>query len=397
MGRKDGDRRVKRAEKGSKEEKTMDFSALKAYVDQLPHVGVPGCDLIVFQDHTPIFHHMAGCRDAAGREPMRGDETYWLYSCTKMITTCAAMQLIGAGKMNLDDPVSAYLPAYAHLTVKEGTSVRPAKRVMTIRHLMSMQSGLSYELIRPAVTETVRRTDGKASTREIVDALAGEPLEFEPGTDFLYSLSHDVLAAVIEVVSGQRFSAYLRDHLFAPLGLEAFTFAPGERELKNFCAAWTETDGKRVPNGPDGNNYRLSENYESGGAGLMGDVKSFITFLDAMACGGSAPDGTVLLPPEMIQLWRANQLGPKSRKTFDAWNRLGYSYALGVRTRVTLAVGTGGALGEFGWDGAAGAWGMMDAERHLSAYFGMHVRNFGYSYDVIHPTIRSLIYEGLGK
>jgi CubicO group peptidase (beta-lactamase class C family) len=97
----------------------------------------------------------------------------------------------------------------------------------------------------------------------------------------------------------------------------------------------------------------------------------------------------------MIQLWSANQLAAKSRQTFDQWNRKGYSYALGVRTRVEADLGGKGQVGEFGWDGAASAWNMVDPVNHVSAYFAMHVRNYGYSYDVIHPKIRDLIYRGL--
>ena len=112
--------------------------------------------------------------------------------------------------------------------------------------------------------------------------------------------------------------------------------------------------------------------------------------LGALACGGGARTR-----PEMSQLWSAHQLGPKGRATFDEWTRLGYSYALGVRTRVDDRIGGPGALGEFGWDGAAGAWVMIDPSNRLSAVLGMHVLNYGYNYDVIHPTLRSLIYEGL--
>ena len=84
----------------------MDFSRLTAYIDTLPTVGVPGCDLAVYRDHEQIYRHAAGHRDAAGTQPMRGDETYCLYSCTKVFTTCAAMQLIERGLMSLDDPVA---------------------------------------------------------------------------------------------------------------------------------------------------------------------------------------------------------------------------------------------------------------------------------------------------
>ena len=128
---------------------------------------------------------------------------------------------------------------------------------------------------------------------------------------------------------------------------------------------------------------------------MIGSVADYIKFADALACGGKGRDGQQILSPEMMQLWSANQLGPRARKSFDAWNRKGYSYALGVRTRVNDRIGGAGSLGEFGWDGAAGAFVLIDPSIRLSAFFGMHVLNYGYNYDVIHPTLRELIYKGL--
>ena len=375
----------------------MDFTKLTAYVDTLPAAGVPGCDLAVYRDHAPIYRHSAGCRDAAQTQPIRGDETYCLYSCTKLFTTCAAMQLVERGALNLDDAVSRYLPAFAELRVRDGGDVRPAKRVMTVRHLMSMQSGMDYNLETPSILKVLRETDGKATTRQLVDAMAREPLSFEPGTDFLYSLSHDVLAAVIEVASGMRFSEYLSKNIFEPLGLRTAGFQLDADKSARMCAQYVydaETRTRRLYPG-DVRQYRLSANYESGGAGLIADVRDYITFADALACGGVGADGARILSPEMIQLWSANQLGPTARRTFDAWNRVGYSYALGVRTRVDTAVGGRGQIGEFGWDGAAGAWVMIDPVNHLSAFYAMHVLSYDYNYDVIHSTLRQRIYESL--
>ena len=376
----------------------MDFSKLTAYVDSLGAVGVPGCDLTVWRDHEPIYRHMAGHRDEAGLEPMRGDEAYCLYSCTKVFTTCAAMQLVERGLLSLDDPVSRWLPAYGDLTVREGGTVRPARRVMTIRHLMSMQSGLDYDMATPTPLAVLEQTHGQATTRQLVDARAKDPLCFDPGEDFLYSLSHDVLAAVIEVVSGMQFSEYLKENIFAPLGLQTVGFRLAPKDLGRLCAQYEFDEVKKlpVPCPREANSYRYSENYESGGAGLYCDVKDYITFADALACGGVGRDGAKILSPWMIQLWSANQLGPKGRASFDEWQRLGYSYALGVRTRVDTSVGGRGQIGEFACDGAAGAWALVDPVNHVSAFFGMHVRNFQYSYDVIHPTLRDLIYGGLG-
>ena len=369
----------------------LNFKALTEYMDSLAAVGVPGCDLAVCRDHEPVYRHMSGHRDAMGVTPVQGDELYWLYSCTKVFTTCSAMQLIEKGALSLDDPVSAYLPAFGNLTVKEGDVVRPARRVMTVRHLMSMQSGLDYDMTTPAARAELARTKGQATTRQLVEAKAGDPLCFEPGTDFLYSLSHDVLAAVIEVASGMRFSDYLRRHIFEPLGLKDTGFFPSAEAEARLCAQYVFNGEKQKPEpcAVMDNSYRFTPVYESGGAGLFSGVGDCIAFADALACGGGG-----LLSPEMVQLWSANQLGPKSRATFDAWQRLGYSYGLGVRTRVNTAIGGRGQIGEFGWDGAAGSWMMIDPVNHISAFYAMHVRDFAYCYDVIHPKLRDLIYKG---
>ena len=375
----------------------MNFSRLTEYLDYLHKLNVPGCDLAVYRDHELIYRHQAGYRDLDRTAPVRGDEVFFLYSATKVFTSCAAMQLIEQEKMRLDDPVAAFLPAYAHLTVKDGDGVRPAKTVMTVRHLMSMQSGLNYNTETPAIEKVMEASHQRATTRQIAEAKAEDPLEFDPGTDFQYSFSHDVLAAVIEAVSGQRFSDYLREHIWEPLHIRGMAMRINDELRKRLCPLYAY----------DPETYSLSERtqaeiedrfnteYESGGGGMIGGVADYALFADALACGGKGKDGAQILTPEMIQLWSANQLCPRGRRSFDGWHRLGYSYALGVRTRVSTRIGGPGALGEFGWDGAAGAWAMIDPSNRLSAFFGMHVLNYGYNYDVIHPTLRGLIYEGL--
>ena len=375
----------------------MDFNRLTAYLDYLHKLNVPGCDLAVYKEHELIYRHQAGWRDVERTAPIQGDEAYFLYSATKVFTSCAAMKLIEEGKMRLDDPVSDYLPAYAKLTVKDGDAVRPAKTVMTVRHLMSMQSGLNYNTEIPAIEKVMKDNHQRATTRQIAEAKAEDPLEFDPGTDFQYSFSHDVLAAVIEVVSGQRFSAYLKEHIWEPLDIHGMAMRLND-DLKNrLCPLYAyepktyslkECSKEEIED-------RFNPEFESGGGGMIGTVADYIKFADALACGGKSKDGAHILSPEMIQLWSANQLCPKGRQSFDGWHRIGYSYALGVRTRVNDRIGGPGALGEFGWDGAAGAWVMIDPSNRLSAFFGMHVLNYGYNYDVIHPTLRGLIYEGL--
>ena len=375
----------------------MNFDKLKDYIDTLPDAGVPGCDLAIWKDHRPVFRHMAGFRDADKKEAMQGDETYCLYSCSKVFTSCAVMQLVEREMIRLDDPVSKYLPAFGNLTVLKDSVPVPAQNTMTIRHLLSMQSGMDYETESPGILAAVEKSGGRAGTVQIVGAMAERPLCFEPGTDFLYSLSHDVLGAVIEVVTGKRFSEYLKENIFEPLSLETIGFSLKEKDKNRQCAQYEfqpETETLTLL-GKVENRYIITPSYESGGAGLYGDVKDCILFADAIACGGAGENGTSVLSLPTIQLWSANQLCPRSKKTFDEWNRTGYSYALGVRTRVELQGSEPETIGEFGWDGAAGSWMMIDPHLHLSAFYAMHVKNFNYSYDVIHPGIRRRIYEAL--
>ena len=375
----------------------MDFSRLTAYLDYLQKLNVPGCDLAVYRDHELIYRHQAGYRDIERTTPIQGNEVYLLYSATKVFTTCAAMQLIEQGKLSLDDPVSNFLPAYANLAVKDGDNVRPAKTVMTVRHLMSMQSGLDYNTETPAFLKVMNENNQRATTRQIAEAKAEDPLDFDPGTDFQYSFSHDVLAAVVEAVSGQRFSAYLREHIWEPLHIHDMSLRMNDELRQRLCNLYSydlETYSMRERT-QDEIDERFNHEFESGGGGLIGSVAEYIKFADALACGGRGKNGAYILSPETIQLWSANQLCPKGRNSFDGLHRLGYSYALGVRTRVNNYIGGPGPLGEFGWDGAAGAWVMIDPTNRLSAFFGMHVLNYVYNYDVIHPTLRGLIYEGL--
>ena len=168
----------------------MGFEKLTAYLDSLDQIGIPSCDCIVYLNHQPVYRHFHGFSDVNKTVPTNGNETYYLFSATKLFTCSAAMQLIEQGLLGLDDPVCRYLPAFSMLTVAAGDMTRAAKSTLTIRHLMSMQSGLDYDLNAKAIINA-RETYGKdASTRQLVDAIAHKPLSFDPGTNYQYSLSH---------------------------------------------------------------------------------------------------------------------------------------------------------------------------------------------------------------
>lgn len=376
----------------------MNRAILTDYLNSLKERGIPGCDCAVYLDHKPVFRHITGYSDPDMKKTLSDNTTYWLYSATKLITCTATMQLVDQGLIGLDDPVSNYLPEYKNMKIKEGPTTRPAKNPITIRHLMSMQSGLNYELELPSILKIQEASNYEASTRQVIEALAKEPLDFEPGTRFQYSLSHDVLAAVVEVVSGKQFGVYLDENIFQPLGMKntGFKLTPDRKANMSGLFEYHMDTMKSTPV-PNKNRYFLTKNFESGGAGLISTVDDYILFLDAMCNKGISTDGYTVLSMNAIDMMREDQLRGNSRKDFDAWNRKGYSYGLGVRTLVERdKSGARSPLGEFGWDGAAGAYAIIDVQNRLAVFYVQHVLNCEYAYGVIHPKIRDLTYEMLG-
>ena len=372
----------------------MNFDSLSRYLDALPEKGVPGCDMTVWVDHKPVYRRMAG--EGRPGKPMDGTETYWLYSATKVFTMTAAMICVEKGLLKLDDPVSKYLPEYASLTVREGETVRPAKTVMTVEHLMSMQGGLDYELSTPALRACYKQYGANATTRQVAAALASQPLNFDPGTHMRYSLCHDVTAAVIEAASGRPFGEFVHENIAAPLGMKTMTFHPTPEQAARVaaCYQWDQKE-RPQPRNPMINPYRLqSEAYESGGAGLFGDLDSYILLTDALANDGVGANGARILSRASIDELRRDRQTGNCRADFDAMGKAGYSYGLGVRTLVDGSRSRS-PIGEFGWDGAAGAWTMIDPDRHIAAFYIQHVHNCGRAFGEFHPAIRDLIYEGL--
>ena len=261
-----------------------------------------------------------------------------------------------------------------------------------------MQSGLNYNLEAPSIIKAIENTNGTADTRQIIEALANEPLEFEPGTHFLYSLSHDVLGAVIEAVSGMKLGKYFEQYIFKPLSMKntGFNLTP-ELEAKMAKQFDYRPDTWSSVKIPKKNRYVLTKNYESGGAGLYSTADDYILFLDAMCNGGTSADGYRLLSEQTIDLMREDQLKGDSKKDFDLFGRKGYSYWLGVRTLIEKEKSrVRSPFGEFGWDGAAGAYALIDTQNNLAIFYVQHVLNCGYVYEVVHPKIRDLTYEMMG-
>ena len=374
--------------------KALDEGKLTAYLDSLLEKGIPSVDCIVYRDHQMIYRHMNGTVDKAGKVKVQPDQRYLMFSMTKVQTMTAVMQLVEQGKISLHDEVGKYLPAYRKLQVKDADGLRDLKSPMLVWHLLSMQSGLDYDLERPGIKRVLQEKGMAATTREVVDAFTESPLIFEPGTHFRYSLSHDVVAALIEVVSGMRFGEYLKKNVWEPLGFTDTFFAKPQNDgLERLAQQYIANENGIVPM-EQSCNYQLSENYESGGAGLVSCTEDYAKLADALACGGVSAEGVRILKAETVEQIKKNLLCEAGlSEIVSTMGRKGYGYGCGMQVFLhPEAAGSPAPAGIFGWDGAAGSCIQMDTASRTSIVYTQHVRNCGMAYDTIHPTLRDIVF-----
>lgn len=378
----------------------MNFQKLTEYLDSLEKVGIPGCDLAVWQNHRPIYRHQAGWKDAQRSIPANGTEVYRLYSTSKVILAVSIMRLKEAGKLELDDPLEKYLPAFANMKVEEHGKIVPAERPITIRHLLAMQGGFDYDMDTPEMKERFPRATPENGMALMMEAMAARPLHFQPGKGYMYSLCHDVLGAVVAEVSGMRLGEYYKKNIFDPLEMPTISFEMTDEKRKRLAACYVY-DGKTHTSSPLASypmdsiieDLLLKIGIESAGGGLIGDVDDYIRFADALANDGVGFNGYKLISRDSIDEMRVDQLTDLNRDDFVRFSGSPeYGYGLGVRTLID-GKRSRSPIGEFGWNGAAGAWTMIDVDHHLSAFYAQHIMECGYCYATIHPTIRDLIYE----
>ncbi len=372
----------------------MNFSRLDKFMDDMPARGYPACEITVAKDGKLVYDRAVGHSDSQGTVPATSKDIYWIFSASKVITCLAAMRLVGEGKIDIHAPVSRYIPEYANITVKKNGAVLPAEREMTVEHLFSMTGGLTYDINTPEITEA-KKSD--PSTLGIARAIAKTPLVFEPGTHYCYSLCHDVLAAIVEVVSGMKFSEYLEAYFFKPLGIKDMGFRPNEEQRARFSAMYTFGNSTGVSkNIPVNNIYILSPEYDSGGAGLFSTAEEYMKIISVVANGGVSEDGYMLIQPEMIALMQENHLCPDALNDFVQYRFFGYGFGLCGRAHIDPVRSLSrSAKGEFGWDGAAAAYSLIDPENRVAIYFTSHTMGSTYSYYNCHPKLRDIVYDCL--
>ena len=351
----------------------------------------------------------SGTSDEAGKVPLTDDAIYRIYSMTKPIVSVMALILIQRGQLRLSDFVMQYIPAFASTQVLCKGGTEPPTRPMTIEDLLTHRSGVSYDFVpdcpvaeKYSEIDLLNRVD--KSLAEFTDLIASFPLASQPGSQWRYSLSTDVLARVLEVASGQPLDQLLEESIFTPLGMaDTGFYVPEDKQARLLPLFGFETidlsysvppphdltllDGEAIyPSRPGHNALR-------GGLGLFSTCADYSKFA-TMLLTGQAPDGTPLISPTMYKLMLANRI-PECQLplTLGPIKFPGYGFCLIGRVMQDLGQAMSlTAIGEFGWEGAAGTYFWVDPQNQL---VGVLMTQFLSTYLPMRDDMRSAVYATL--
>ena len=330
-----------------------------------------------------------GWRDIGRDAPMETDTLFRIASMTKAVTSVAVMQLYESGALMLSDPVSTYLPAFATMEVlappeRGGAeyTLEPARRPITIRHLLTHTSGISYRFLSPPHLASyyvdAEISDGLSQTAgtigEMVDRLARLPLAHQPGALFTYALGVDVLGRVIEVITGETLADYMAAEIFEPLGMLDTGFFTDLTDAERFASIYTPRgDGiVKVSESPvvssdrrtiysNGYPYDGPQTYYSGGAGLSSTISDYARLLQALLNGGEL-DGARILGRRTVQLMTRDHLAGLGVP--DTGQRFGLGFSISGDPGLT---GGPRSEGAFGWLGFFNTVYWVDPEEQLVA------------------------------
>ncbi|MCC6234468.1 MAG: beta-lactamase family protein [Verrucomicrobiales bacterium] len=350
-----------------------------SFVERGDHAGI----ITLVARHGRIVDvHAYGMRDRENRLPMERDTICRVYSMSKIITSVAVLCLLEDGVLRLDDPVDRFLPELKQLKVITGGTVEapqlePAQRPITLRHLLTHTSGLTYDFAGQSPIHLLYKNADLWSGPDLQDFIrkvATLPLQHHPGDQYTYGINTDVLGAVIERASGQRFGAFLESRLFAPLGMVDTGFDVPPEKLPRLAKTYQHgPDGRGLVEAEPmlGTHAAASRGIESGGAGLFSTVDDYARFAQ-MLCQGGTLEGHRILGRKTVELMTRNHLALLPAKTEP--DRRAKGFGLGVE--VTLDAGRGGvpaSPGQFGWYGAATTYCQIDPKENLVAIaFAQH-------------------------
>ena len=325
-----------------------------------------GASALIWKDGKEVYFGTAGYADREAKMPMRRDSLAQIWSMTKPVTGVALMQLWEQGKFRLDDPLSDYLPEYAQTKVFDGLDdagnaiLRTPKRPISIRDILRHTAGFgegppeSYPQKMLVAADPLNLGN---TLPEFSRKLAGVPLLYDPGTQWLYSWSVDVQAALVEKLTGQEYEDYVRQHIFEPLRMKDTAWTQPKERFSRLITPYVR--------GPDGKRHRKTDEdirvnnfaprkLTRGGSGLMSSLDDYMRFARMLLNNGTL-DGVRILKPSTVKLMSTDQLDPAITKR--SWLRDksngGFGMDFAVRTGQSEALSENrGAVGEFFWDGA---------------------------------------------
>src|SRR5258708_6227588 len=272
---------------------------------------IPGVVAMAATSTEVIYQGAYGKRDLSKDDAMTTDSVFWIASMTKAITAAGAMQLVEQGKLSLDAPIGKVLPDLAAPQVLEGfdakgePKLRPAKNPITLRHLMTHTAGFCYHLWNGDMVNYLEKT-GTPDITSCKNAALKTPIMSDPGTRWEYGTNIDFVGKAVEAISGKRLDAYLRDHLFTPLGMTDTGFKLGESQRQRLVAMHSRgEDGSLAPIP-----FELEQDpeFHMGGGGLYGTAGDYIKFTQMILNKGKG-NGNQLLKPETVAMMAQNHIG----------------------------------------------------------------------------------------
>ena len=349
---------------------------LQGYIDSGT---LTGAVALVLQDGQPVYEKAVGWRDKESGQTMTVDSLFRIASQTKAITSVVILTLMEEGRLNLNDPVSRFIPAYANTTVAvrtdSGVSIVPANRPITIRDLLTHTAGISYgtqahvaELysakgLGPAAGFGWYTADKDEPVCTTMETLATLPFVAQPGEQYVYGYNTDILGCVAERASGQTLDVLIRQRITTPLGMpDTHFFLPPEKQSRLVTVYASDENGRSVkaPDGARGQGHYVDgprRNF-AGGAGLVSSVRDYARFVEMIRNGGIL-DGNRILSPRSVALMTTNQIG-----TLHSSNGLGFG--LGFQTTDQYGANGMDGVRAYGWGGAYGSLYRVDPSAGLS-------------------------------
>jgi CubicO group peptidase (beta-lactamase class C family) len=328
---------------------------MQQYVDSGKLAGI---SVMVIRNNETALRKNFGFADIQNKKPVEEKTIFRIFSMTKPITAVALMTLYDEGKFRLDDKVADFIPAFAETKVynAEKKTLEAQATQMTIRHLLTHTSGLTYGWDQKSYVDSLYRVTGAsgwdATLAEKIKILAGIPLKHQPGTKYEYSVSIDVAGYLVEVISGKPLDVYMKEKVFDPLKMEDSGFFVPEDKHNRFAALYTQGENGTLkgPDDPANDNFKKPVVLFSGGGGLVSTLDDYSRFAQMLLNGGEL-DGARILKDSTVEMIMTNQL-PSG---VDYEN--GGSYGLGGSVNPEK--------GHYGWSGAASTHFVVDKKNNM--------------------------------